>query len=198
MKKQNSPIRARLLRAKGGSKKAEASKKDQLKEFFIEELKDIYWAEKHLVKALPKMKKAATTQELKDAFEDHLNVTEGQVKRLEEVFELMDEKPVAKKCEAMAGLSKEADEIMKDTETGSFTRDVALILAAQKVEHYEIATYGSLAQLAQTLDETDVEELLKETLEEEKEADSTLTGIAESHINEDALQEKEEAEVEEE
>src|SRR6478672_5278264 len=154
-----------------------------LKELFIDELKDIYWAEKHLLKALPKMQKAATSDELKNAFGEHLEVTKGHVSRLEQAFELMDQKVQAKKCEAMAGLTKEADGIVEDTEAGTSTRDVGLIMAAQKVEHYEIATYGSLKQLAKTLGNTQVSDLMDATLMEEKEADETLTGIAENAVN---------------
>lgn len=154
-----------------------------LEELFIDELKDIYWAEKHLVKALPKMQKAATSTELKEAFGEHLEVTKGHVSRLEQAFELMDHKAQAKKCEAMAGLTKEADGIIEDTDAGTSTRDIGLIMAAQKVEHYEIATYGSLKQLAKTLGNTGVSDLMDATLNEEKEADETLTGIAESAVN---------------
>jgi ferritin-like metal-binding protein YciE len=157
-----------------------------LKELFIDELKDIYWAEKHLLKALPKMQKAATSNELKNAFGEHLEVTKGHVTRLEQAFELMDQKVQAKKCEAMAGLTKEADGIVEDTEKGTSTRDVGLIMAAQKVEHYEIATYGSLKQLAKTLGNTQVSDLMDATLMEEKEADETLTGIAENSVNVEA------------
>ena len=157
-----------------------------LKELFIDELKDIYWAEKHLLKALPKMQKAATSNELKNAFGEHLEVTKGHVARLEQAFELMDQKVQAKKCEAMAGLTKEADGIVEDTEKGTSTRDVGLIMAAQKVEHYEIATYGSLKQLAKTLGNTQVSDLMDLTLTEEKEADETLTGIAENNVNVEA------------
>jgi len=157
-----------------------------LKELFIDELKDIYWAEKHLLKALPKMQKAATSDELKNAFGEHLEVTKGHVSRLEQAFELMDQKVQAKKCEAMAGLTKEADGIVEDTEKGTSTRDVGLIMAAQKVEHYEIATYGSLKQLAKTLGNTQVSDLMDATLMEEKEADETLTGIAENNVNVEA------------
>lgn len=162
-----------------------------LEDFFYDELKDIYWAEKHLTKALPKMVKAATSEELKNAFPNHLEVTKTHVERLEEVFELMDKKAVAKKCDAMEGLTKEADSIVEDTEKGTATRDVGLILAAQKVEHYEIATYGGLAQLARTLNKEDIAGLLEETLEEEKEADSLLTDIAENDINYEASEEEE-------
>ncbi|MEO8413803.1 MAG: ferritin-like domain-containing protein [Ginsengibacter sp.] len=160
-----------------------------LEEFFIDELKDIYWAEKHLVKVLPKMEKAATTQQLKDAINEHLDVTKTHVSRLEEVFGLMGKKPVAKKCEAMAGITKEGDVIVNDTEKGSVTRDVGIILAAQKVEHYEIATYGGLTQLAKTINREDVADILYKTLEEEKETDKALTAIAENNINVEAAAE---------
>lgn len=157
-----------------------------LKELFIDELKDIYWAEKHLLKALPKMQKAANSDELKNAFGEHLEITKGHVSRLEKSFELMNQKVQAKKCEAMAGLTKEADGIVEDTKKGTSTRDVGLIMAAQKVEHYEIATYGSLKQLAKTLGNTQISDLMDATLMEEKEADETLTGIAENSVNVEA------------
>lgn len=162
-----------------------------LQDFFIDELKDIYWAEKHLVKVLPKMEKAATTQELKDAINDHLEVTKTHVSRLEDVFELMNKTPQAKKCEAMAGITKEGDDIVSDTEKGSITRDVGIILAAQKVEHYEISTYGGLTTLAKTLNLQKVADILYKTLQEEKQTDETLTQIAENNINVEAAQEVE-------
>jgi ferritin-like metal-binding protein YciE len=161
-----------------------------LRKFFIEELQDIYWAEKHLVKELPKLQKAATTDELADAFGDHHAVTEEHVIRLEEVFKIMGETAKAKKCEAMEGLVKEAHEVIEETEEQTATRDVALIMAAQKVEHYEIATYGSLVQLAKTIGMNDVAEVLLETLNEEKEADELLTSIAESGVNEQGATEE--------
>lgn len=157
-----------------------------LEKFFLDGLKDIYWAEKALTKALPKMQKAATTQELKSAFVNHLAQTKEQIVRLESVFEILGKKAQAKKCDAMEGLVKESEGIIEETEAGTITRDVALIMAAQKVEHYEIATYGGLAQLAKTLGREDVKELLGQTLQEEKDTDMLLTEIAESHINEDA------------
>lgn len=160
-----------------------------LEELFLEELKDIYWAEKHLLKALPKMEKAATSAELKQSFADHLEVTKEQVVRLERAFEMLDEKAQGKKCEAMDGLTKEAEGIIEDTEKGTMTRDVGLIMAAQKVEHYEIATYGSLAQLAKTLGKNELADLMGQTLEEEKEADQLLTSIAENNINVEATAE---------
>lgn len=157
-----------------------------LEKFFVDGLKDIYWAEKALTKALPKMQKAATTQELKSAFVNHLAQTKEQIVRLEKVFELVGKKAQAKKCEAMEGLLKESEGLIEETEAGTLTRDVALIMAAQKVEHYEIATYGGLAQLAKTLGRDDAKELLGQTLQEEKDTDMLLTEIAENHINEDA------------
>jgi ferritin-like metal-binding protein YciE len=174
-----------------GSKKSGGSEggSSQLEEYFIHELKDIYGAEKQLLKALPKMQKAATTEELKEALEEHLAVTEEQIARLEEVFEMMEQKPQSKKCEAMEGITKEGEMVIKETESGSMTRDAAIIMAAQKVEHYEIAAYGGLVQLAKTIGRTEVADLLAQTLEEEKETDALLTEIAESSINEEAEQE---------
>ena len=160
-------------------------------EFFEGEIKDIYWAEKHLTKALPKMKKAATSEELANAFGEHLEVTKTHVSRLEQVFELLGKKPQAKKCDAMEGIVKEGESIIEETAEGTATRDVGLILAGQKVEHYEIATYGGLAQLAKTLGLEDIAALLEQTLGEEKEADETLTGIAENDINYEAASEDE-------
>ncbi len=179
-----------MTNSKNG-KKTTSSENDSsmLHDFFIDELKDIYWAEKHLVKVLPKMSKAATTQELKDAINEHLEVTKTHVSRLEDVFGLMNKTPQAKKCDAMAGITDEGDEIVSDTEDGSVTRDVGIILAAQKVEHYEIATYGGLVQLAKTLNHNDVADILYTTLEEEKQTDEKLTQIAEDNINVEAAQE---------
>jgi ferritin-like metal-binding protein YciE len=151
--------------------------------FFLEELKDIYWAEKHICKTLPKMKKAATSTKLQQAFESHLKQTETHVTRLEEVFASLGEKPKAQKCEAIAGITAEGETIISDTEKGTATRDVGLILAAQKVEHYEIATYGGLAQLAKTLGRTKAAQILEKTLQEEKDTDSLLTKIAENNVN---------------
>ncbi len=162
-----------------------------LKDFFIDELKDIYWAEKHLVKTLPKMKKAATSTELQNAFADHLETTKNHVSRLEQAFEALGKKAQGKKCEAMEGITKEGESIIEDTEKGTSTRDVGLILAAQKVEHYEISTYGGLKQLATTLGLTDVADLLSQTLAEEKEADVLLTEIAENNVNYAAAEEVE-------
>jgi len=120
----------------------------RLDKFFLDAVKDIYWAEKHLTKALPKMQKAATSEELQQAIEDHLAQTEQHVGRLEQVFELLEEKPQAKKCEAMDGITKEGESVIEETDEGSATRDVGIIGSAQKVEHYEIATYGTLRAFA--------------------------------------------------
>lgn len=168
-----------------------------LRELFVDELKDIYWAEKALTKAIPKMIKNATSPELVEALTNHLDETEEQVKRLEEVFSSIDEKVAAKKCEAMAGLIKEGEEIMKETEKG-VVRDAAIILAGQKVEHYEIATYGTLCAFAKVLGEEEAKDLLGETLSEEKNADETLTQVAESSINLEAHEQDDQENDEEE
>lgn len=160
-----------------------------LEKFFIEQLKDIYYAEQQLVKALPEMQKAATTEELEDAFAEHLKQTERHVTRLEKVFQLIGKKAEGKKCEAMDGLVKEAKSIISDTKEGSMTRDAALIIAAQKVEHYEIATYGGLVQLAVTMRLSRAAHLLNKTLREEEDTDNMLTFVAESHINIEAEEE---------
>src|SRR5687767_13072576 len=134
----------------------EPVKNSQLEKFFHDTLKDLYWAEKHLTKALPKMKKEATTEQLQSAIEDHLAQTEEQVTRLEQVFELLGKKPQAKKCDAMEGLIKEGEKVVEETEDGSMTRDVGIIVSAQKVEHYEIATYGGLVTLAKTMGQDEI------------------------------------------
>ena len=170
----------------------ESNGHSQLEKLFIDSLKDIYWAEKHLTKVLPKMKKKATSDELKQAIEEHLAQTEEHVTRLEQVFNLCGKKPQAKKCEAMEGLTKEGDSIVEETEDGSETRDAGIIMAAQKVEHYEIATYGTLVVFAKTLGMHDAADILVETLREEKDTDERLTGIAEGSINLTAQQETEE------
>ena len=174
--------------ATGRSKTAAGSKAgdSKLEEFFHDEIKDIYWAEKKLVQTLPKMAKAATSEELRNAFTEHLAQTQEHVSRLEQVFELLGHKPQAKKCDAMEGITEEGASIIEDTEDGTHTRDVALILAGQKAEHYEIATYGGLAQIARTLGHEDVAQILETTLQEEKDTDQTLTQLAETSVNNDA------------
>jgi ferritin-like metal-binding protein YciE len=169
-----------------------ASGDSMLKSFFEDELKDIYWAEKNIVKALPRMRKAATSQRLQQAFTDHEQQTQGHVERLDQVFEILGKKSQAKKCDAMAGILEEGKGVIEDTEKGTATRDVGLIISAQKVEHYEIASYGGLAQLAKTLGLDEVAGILQQTLEEEKETDQLLTEIAESDVNYEAASEPEE------
>jgi ferritin-like metal-binding protein YciE len=185
---------ARTSRGKGSSRKVSGKQKtskdgSMLEEFFVNSLKDIYWAEKALTKAIPKMVKNATAPELKKALNNHLEQTRKQIDRLEDVFESLGLKPQAKKCEAMHGLIEESEEIIDETKDDTSTRDAALIIAAQKVEHYEIATYGGLIQLAKTMNKPGIAKTLVATLNEEKKADELLTKVAEGSINEEASQE---------
>ena len=156
---------------------------------FEHSLRDIYWAEKALTKAIPKMMKKATSRELVQALESHLGETEDQVQRVEQVFDIIGCKAVAKKCDAMDGLIKEAESIMKETKDGAM-RDAGIIAAAQKVEHYEIATYGTLRVFAHTLGLDDAAEVIESILEQEKAADLKLTEVAESTINIRAAEEE--------
>lgn len=188
--------KAPATKTRGSNGTAAGRSHSQLENFFIDSLKDIYWAEKHLLKELPRMQKAATTQELKDTIDEHTAQTEEHVARLEHVFELMGKKVQAKKCDGMEGLIKEGQLVVEETEDGSMTRDVGIIISAQKVEHYEIAAYGGLVSLATTMGQTEVAEILGTTLEEEKEADSLLSEIAENDINWEAEQEGESEEEE--
>lgn len=169
------------------SKQSNAEVAEGLHELFVDGLKDIYWAEQALTAALPKMIEKATSEDLKNALTMHLEETENQVTRLESVFEAIDEEPEAKKCEAMAGLIKESEEIMQNTQSG-VVRDAGIIAASQKVEHYEIATYGTLRTFAEVLGEDDAMELLQQSLDEEKNADEKLTEIAVSHVNSEAAE----------
>jgi len=173
-----------------GTEKSQSSDQSALQELFMDELKDIYWAEQHLTKALAKMAKNATSDELRNCLENHMQETEGQITRLERVFESIGKKASAKKCEAMEGLIKEGEEIMKDTDKGTMTRDAGIISAAQKAEHYEIASYGTLRTLASTLGYNEAAELLDATLAEEKKADELLTQVAERSINQMAKNEE--------
>lgn len=156
-----------------------------MNELFLDEIRDLYDAEKQLTKALPKMAKASSSTELRTAFEDHFKQTEGHVERLEEIFEALGEKGTGKKCAAMTGLIKEGDELVSEMESGP-VRDAGLIAAAQKVEHYEISGYGSARTHAQILGNSEAVSLLEETLGEEKETDSKLNDLAENMINEEA------------
>lgn len=160
----------------------EGMESSQLMKLFEDELKDIYWAEKALTKAIPKMIKNATSTDLIDALENHLSETQNQVTRLEKVFDSIEKKAVAKKCEAMDGLIMEGQEIMEECEEGAMC-DAGIISAGQKIEHYEIASYGTLRQFAETLDLTEAVDLLEQTLEEEKAADEKLTEVAVSAVN---------------
>jgi len=152
-------------------------KLDSLRELYIEELKDLYSAENQITKALPKLAKTATNPRLRQGFEEHLEQTKGHVQRLEQIFEALGEKPTGKICEGMKGLLKEGDE-MATEEGDSDVIDAGLISAAQRVEHYEIAAYGSVATYAELLGEDEAVELLTQTLEEEKETDKKLTQVA--------------------
>jgi ferritin-like metal-binding protein YciE len=154
--------------------------------FFLDSIKDLYWAELHLTKALPRMHDAATTRDLQNAIEVHLVQTQEHVSRLEHVFNILGVKAETKKCDATEGLVKEGESIMEETEDGSLTRDVGIITAVQKVEHYEIASYGTLVELAMTLGQMEVADILTHTLDEEKQTDINLTNIAVVNINEAA------------
>jgi len=163
---------------------------ETLKELYVNELRDLYNAEGQLVKALPKMAKAASSDELKEAFEKHLQQTKGHVDRLEEVFEEIDETPKGKTCQAMKGLVEEGSEVLKADGEDSVI-DAAIIVAAQKVEHYEIASYGSVRTFAQLLGKDKSAELLQQTLDEESEANELLNKLAEDIVNPEALMEPE-------
>lgn len=154
----------------------------ELRELFINCLKDIYWAENALLKALPKMRDNASAAKLSSVIKDHIRVTEMQISRLDEVFDMLGEKAAGKKCEALAGLIAEGASILEETAAGP-VRDAGIIAASQKIEHYEIATYGTLVAFAKTLGENDVAKLLQQTLAEEKEADCLLNDAAYNAIN---------------
>lgn len=156
-----------------------------LHDAFVEELRDTYDAEKQLTKALPKMSKAATSVELREAFEAHLEETRQQIERLEQVFESIDEKPRGKHCEGMAGIVEEGQSVMQE-EFDDTTADACLIASAQRVEHYEMAAYGTLVAWARAMGHTTAADLLEETLDEEKAADEKLTALAEGGINREA------------
>jgi ferritin-like metal-binding protein YciE len=151
--------------------------KDSLQELYVDELKDLYSAENQLTKALPKMAKSASSEELRRGFEEHLEQTKGHVERLQQIFEMLGEKPTGKKCVGMEGLIKEGAEIMSE-DFEDDVMDAALISAAQRVEHYEIAAYGTVAAYADLLGESEHASLLRETLDEEKETDQKLTALS--------------------
>jgi ferritin-like metal-binding protein YciE len=169
-----------------------------LHELLVDEIKDLYHAEKQLTKALPKMAKAASHEDLREAFEAHLEETREQVTRLEEVFEALGEKPKAKPCHGMAGIIEEGSELMQE-DAEAAVMDAGLIAAAQRAEHYEIGSYGTCVAWAQLLGLDDVAALLEQTLEEEKATDKKLSALAEQEVNQNALnQGREEGEEEEE
>jgi len=167
---------------------------DTLEKLYIDELRDLYNAENQLLKALPKMANGASSPELKDAFEKHLEQTKGHVQRLEELFERRDESPKGKTCKAMKGLIEEGSEILKEEGEDSVL-DAGMIVAAQKVEHYEIASYGSVRTFANLLGKDEEAKLLQATLDEEAETNETLNRLAEGIVNEEALSETELAEA---
>jgi ferritin-like metal-binding protein YciE len=169
---------------KSGTQKNGHNKSDSyLEKFFTDQLKDIYYAENKILEGLKKMEESSTTDELKDAFKEHHTQTEKHVRRLEKVFGLLGKKAEGEKCDAIEGILKEADSIIEETQEGSMTRDAALIFAAQKVEHYEIATYGGLVQFAITMGYHEAADILDRTLREEENTDALLTEIAENDIN---------------
>ena len=169
-------------------------KLNTLKQLYIEELRDLHSAENQLLKALPKMAKGVSSEELKLAFENHLDQTKVHVERLEEIFERLDETPKGKTCQAMRGLVEEGSEILEEDGEESVL-DAGIIAAAQKVEHYEIASYGTVRTFAQLLGEDEAAELLQETLDEEGEADKLLTQLAQEIVNPEALLEDAETET---
>jgi ferritin-like metal-binding protein YciE len=182
-KQMQSGGNGRANRTAATSSNGRANQGSLLEKFFTDELKDIYYAEQQLLKALPRLAQASSTEELEDAFNDHLRQTERHVKRLDKVFQIIGKNAEGKKCEAMDGLIRESETIINETKQGTMTRDAALIIAAQKVEHYEIATYGGLVQLALTMGLTRCADLLDKTLLEEEDTDALLTDIAENYIN---------------
>ena len=165
-------------------------KLDTLKKLYVSELRDLYNAENQLLKALPKMAKTASSEELKDGFEKHLEQTKGHVERLEQIFEGLDENPTGKTCKAMKGLIEEGSEILKEDGEESVL-DAGIIVAAQKVEHYEMAGYGSVRTFAQLLGQNRAAELLQITLDEESETNEILNKLAEGVVNPEALRETE-------
>jgi ferritin-like metal-binding protein YciE len=171
---------------------------DSLKSLFVEQIKDIYDAEKRLIKAIPKLAKASTNEELSSALQEHLDETRNHVSRLEQVFEQLEERAKGKPCKAMQGLIEEGDEHAKEDYDDDDLRDAMIIGSAQRVEHYEIAAYGTAIAHARLLELGEVVDLLEETLAEEKAADAKLTEIAERVVNLEAAQEDGDEEEEEE
>lgn len=175
---------ARSRKSASTQMKEPASKENSpFEKMFEDILKDTLWAEQHIVASLPKMIEAASTESLKEALEDHLHITKKQVRRLEKVFQLLGKDAKAVKCPVMEALVKEGNKMIEETPEGSMTRDAGIIISAQKIEHYEIAAYGSLMQVALTLGHDDAADLLEQTLMEESDADEMLSEIAETEVN---------------
>ena len=168
----------------------EGKKESLLEKFFVDQLKDMYYAEQQALEVIEEMKTACTTEELEDAMENHHKQSERHIRRLEKIFQILGQEPEGKTCEAMDGLIQECRKIISETKENSMTRDAALIIVSQKIEHYEIASYGGLVQLAITLNKHRAAELLDKTLNEEEANDRLLTGIAENDINIEAEEEK--------
>jgi ferritin-like metal-binding protein YciE len=188
-KKANSTTASQNGKQSNSKSTNAAMESSQLMKLFEDELMDLYWAENAITKAIPKMIKKATSQELIDALTSHLSETGTQITRLEQVFKSIGKKATAKKCEAMDGLIKEGAEIMEECEEGAM-RDAGIISSSQKIEHYEIASYGTLRQFAETLGLTVAETLLETTLGEERAADEKLTEVATKAINVEAAQQE--------
>ena len=187
---RHAAIKPQLERKKNDKQKKGNMSLDTLEKLYISELRDLYSAENQLLKALPKMAKGASSTELKDAFEKHLEQTKGHVERLEQIFEQLDESPKGKTCHGMKGLIEEGSEILKEKGEGSVL-DAGIIVAAQKVEHYEIAGYGSVRTFANLLGKDEAASLLQFTLEEESETNELLNRLAEGIVNPEALIETE-------
>lgn len=175
--------------ASNNNGKIEDFKNSKFFKLFHDQLKDIYYAEKKLVDALGKMQKTATSTKLASSIENHKQETEGQVERLEQIFGMLEVAARGKKCEAMEGLIEEGKEVMEDSKFDGMVKDAGIIISSQKIEHYEIASYGSLISLAKKMGNEEIADLLNQTLEEEKKTDKLLTKLAESEINEKAAQE---------
>jgi ferritin-like metal-binding protein YciE len=171
---------------KGSSQQSTDESPTYLQKFFLDQIKDMYYAEQELLKTLPEIKSVATTEELEDAIEEHHQQTRRHVKRLEKIFHMIGQKPEGKRCEAMDGLIKECKTIIRETEDSTMTRDAALIIAMQKIEHYEIASYGGLVALALTMGLERAADTLDKSLAEEEMTDNLLTDIAENFINVEA------------
>jgi ferritin-like metal-binding protein YciE len=160
-----------------------------MEKLFLDELREIYGAEKHQTLILPMLKKAASSLKLQNVLANHLDTTREHITRLEKVFRMLGKKPAARQSEAILGIGREAETVIETTKKGTATRDAGLVVAAQKLEHYEISSYGSLAQLARTLEYDDILDILEATLHDEKEADDLLTALAENYINTEASRE---------